>query len=495
MKLNERKAGVLMPISALPSKHGIGDFGHDAFHFVDLLKKGGYTLWQILPLNPLGYGHSPYQPFSSYAFDELYISLDLLAKKRLIEAVPPFHEHTEKVLYEEIKAYKRHFLWKAFEKEIAKNPRCLLSFMKKEPWVKDYGVFMAFKESEGLRSWDTWPEEKREWVNNKKPLRGAFLKQARFQIWLQKTLYEQWGALHEYANKKGIKIIGDIPFYVGFDSCDVWTHQNCFLLNQKTHEPEWIAGVPPDYFSETGQRWGNPIYDWDYLEKHDFDFLEERILRNAKIYDIIRLDHFRAFDTYWKIPSSCPTAIDGSWIEAPGYAFFDSLFKKKELPIIAEDLGDLRPEVLVLRDHYDFPGMNVVEFTFHDAEISGDEKKHALWNSLNSVCYLGTHDNDTILGYYNDLPEEEKELWDEAITKLELKGDTLPEKMIHYCLSKDCAYAVIALQDLLGLDSKSRINVPGIIDDVNWTWRLVSFKPLEEKIVRLGELNKEYHRR
>jgi 4-alpha-glucanotransferase len=266
-------------------------------------------------------------------------------------------------------------------------------------------------------------------------------------------------------------------------------------LDPQDRKPAFIAGVPPDYFSATGQRWGNPIYDWKHLEDTDFAFIEDRIRINAKVYDIIRLDHFRAFDTYWKIPSSCPTAIDGKWIEAPGYAFFDSLFKKQKLAIIAEDLGDLRPEVLVLRDHYDFPGMNVVEFTFHDAEISGDEKKHALWNSLNSVCYLGTHDNDTILGYYNDLPEEEKELWDKAIAKLQLKGETIPEKMIRYCLSKDCAYAVIALQDLLGLDGKARINVPGIIDDVNWTWRLVSFKPLEEKIVRLGELNKEYHRR
>lgn len=491
MQLEQRTAGVLMPVSALPNEFGVGDFGPKAYEFIDLLAQGHFHLWQILPLNSMGYGHSPYQPFSSFAFDELYISLRLLEKRGLLDAVPPFHEEQPKVLYEEIRPYKRHFLWKAFEKELEKDPSCLDSFMEKNPWVKDYGVFLTFKEEEFLASWEVWPKEKQDWILHRTPLSGERKKASLFHIWVQKTLYEQWEALHLYANKKGIKIIGDIPFYVGFDSCDVWANQDCFLLDPETKQPLWIAGVPPDYFSETGQRWGNPIYDWEHLEKTDFAFLQNRILGNAGIYDIIRLDHFRAFDTYWKIPSSCPTAIEGDWIEAPGYAFFDSLLaKRNDLSIIAEDLGDMRPEVYDLRDHYEFPGMNVIEFTFDEAELN----KKPGWNKKNMVAYLGTHDNDTMAHFLDEMEEDRKARWFQALDELGIPQGKPVERMIHYAYSRDCDIVVLSLQDILGLGGEARINVPGIIDDVNWTWRLASFAPFQEKIAHLAELNKEYHR-
>jgi 4-alpha-glucanotransferase len=316
-----RSSGLLLPVASLPGRHGIGSFNAEAYHFVDLLAAGGFKLWQILPLNPLGYGHSPYQPFSSFAFDDLYIDLDALTEEGYLEAVPPFHQDSDKILYEEVKAYKDHFLRLAYDAQMAKQPHCLEAFVLANPWVKDWAAFILYKKRNSMASWDTWPLAMQDWIKT----RPAFLKNDlydyNYEIWLQMTLYRQWDKLHSYANSKGISIIGDIPFYVGFDSCDVWANQSTFLLDQLTHQPSFIAGVPPDYFSKTGQRWGNPIYNWDLLAKTDFAFLENRILGNAKIYDIIRLDHFRAFDTYWKIPSSCPTAVDGAMDRSPRLCF------------------------------------------------------------------------------------------------------------------------------------------------------------------------------
>jgi len=487
------KSGLLLPVSVLPSRHGVGTFGQEARRFVDLLEQGGFKLWQILPLNPLGYGHSPYQPFSSFALDDLYIDLDLLTSQGLLEPVPPFHEDSPITLYEEVKVYKDHFLHLAFEAEMKRDPHCLERFIVENPWVKDWAVFIIFKKSCDMVSWDLWPLEKREWIKTRPALKKEEIYHYEYEIWLQMTLYRQWNALHEYANRRHIQIIGDVPFYVGFDSCDVWTNQSTFLLDPATRQPTFIAGVPPDYFSKTGQRWGNPIYNWDLLKTTDFAFLENRILFAAKTYDVIRLDHFRAFDTFWKIPSSCPTAVEGAWIEAPGYAFFDSILKKKpDLDIIAEDLGDLRPEVLILRDHYGFPGMNVIEFTFPDAEIY--HKPGTDWNKEHSVAYLGTHDNDTMKGFFDKLSPNEKNQWERTLKDMGFGEGSITDRLIRYALSRKAEFVLFSPQDALGLGSEGRINVPGVIDEVNWTWRLVSLKPLLDKIKRLKELNEEYSR-
>lgn len=488
-----RKSGLLLPVSALPARHGVGTFGEVAHRFVDLLSQGGFKLWQILPLNPLGYGHSPYQPFSSFAFDELYIDLDLLVGQGLLKPVPPYHEESPKVLYEEVREYKDHFLHLAYEAQMKKDPRCLETFIAANPWVKDYAVFIMFKKSCDMVSWDLWPVTKREWIKTRPALKKEDVYHYEYEIWLQMVLFAQWKDLHDYAARKHIEIIGDVPFYVGFDSCDVWTNQETFLLDPVSRQPTSIAGVPPDYFSKTGQRWGNPIYNWDLLQKSDFAFLENRVLFASKIYDVIRLDHFRAFDTYWKIPASCPTAVEGNWIEAPGYAFFDSILKKKpDLNIIAEDLGDLRPEVLSLRDHYAFPGMNVIEFTFTDAEIY--HKAGTDWNKEHSVAYLGTHDNDTMKGFFDKLSNEEKNQWERALRDMGFGEGSITDRFIRYALSRKAEYVLFSPQDVLGLGSEARINVPGVIDEINWTWRLVSLAPLLEKIDRLKELNEGYSR-
>ena len=487
----KRCAGILCPISALPSRFGIGDFGVNSYRFVDLLEEADFHLWQILPLNPLGYGHSPYQPFSSFALDELYVDLEALWKDGLIEKPVSYNEMMDRVHYEDIRIYKTPYLDKAYKTALSKDPQCLEEFISIHPWVKNWSVFMSMKRSERLAGWDHWPKDKQDKIQ--KGYEGLSKEEkfaADYEIWLQKTLYEQWFKLKSYANQKDIRIIGDLPFYVGYDSCDVYEAQDEFLLGENK-EPAWIAGVPPDYFSKTGQRWGNPIYNWERLRKEGYSLILNRIKRNASLYDILRLDHFRAFDTYWKIPASCPTAVDGSWVEAPGYEVFDKMFKEiPNVDIIAEDLGDLRKEVLTLRDHYNFPGMNVVEFTFHDAEINHDPQ----WKKENMVAYLGTHDNDTMKGYFLSLPEEEKNAWLSSLNQLGFTDGDIVDKMIAYELSLPAGYALLSLQDVLKLGSEARLNVPSVIDNINWTWRITCFDEFEKRLPSLHTLLEKYHR-
>ncbi len=471
--MKKRTAGVLLSVTALPSRHGIGDFGKTALEFIDHLDKMGFRVWQILPLNPLGYGNSPYQPYSSFAIDEQFANLDLLTEKGLLPKTPNYNADSPKVNYDGVKAFKLPYLKAAFEKDLEKNGRKAIdAFVASHPWVKDFAVFMMFKRRYPS-SWNEWPENAKTWIKDRPALSKDDEKLVLFEQWLQMVLYEQWDAIHQYARKKGIKIIGDIPFYVGYDSCDVWANQDTFLLDPETHLPSCVAGVPPDYFSAIGQRWGNPIYDWKKLQKNNFEFIINRIHLNEGLYDILRLDNFRAFDTYWEIPASCPTAVDGQWKEPPGYEFFDLLLSKyPNLEIIAEDLGDLRPEVLELRDHYNFPGMNVIEFTFEDCELAhkGD------WNRENSVAYLDTHDNDTMQSYFYLLPEASQGAWLHKLGEMGIVLGSAVDRMITYCLRKPAFLAVLSMQDILNLGVHARTNVPGTVDDRNWTWKLVDFK-------------------
>ncbi|MCQ2797889.1 MAG: 4-alpha-glucanotransferase [Bacilli bacterium] len=486
----DRKSGILMPIASLPSRFGVGAFGKETKQFIDIIKDGGFSLWQILPLNPLGYGHSPYQPFSSFALEELYIDLDDLADKGLIERVPSFNEDKTKIDYENIRIYKSKHLHDAFRAEMRRNPRCLTKFKQSHSWVEDWALFMMNKRLEGLKCWKDWKKNRKEMIGKPLPRSRTAKSRINYEIWLQMTLYRQWADIKRYANEKGIKIIGDIPFYVGYDSCDLWAEQKAFLLD-KNKDPKFIAGCPPDYFSETGQRWGNPIYDWKYIENHDFDFFFKRLLKNGEIYDIIRLDHFRAFDTYWKVPSSCPTAIDGEWIYGPGYKIFDKFFEMNTgIEIIAEDLGELRPQVYVLRDHYDFPGMNVIEFTFEDENFKGKKS----FNKENMVAYLGTHDNEPFKPFFASLKEETKAKWLKKLDELKIPEGSPCERFTHYLFSKKCNYAIISTADILALGNEARINSPGIIDDKNWCWKLKDYRDLKSAMPEMAKLNKLYNR-
>ncbi len=455
-----RQAGILFPISCLPSKSGIGDFGPEAYKLVDWLEKTGVGIWQILPLNPLGFGYSPYQTLSSYAIEPLYLSLDLLEEEGLIKQAPQ-QEATDSIDYEKVQRLKAPYYDEAFANF---KPDKKYEMFKKRTWVKKYAIFMALKKKNELRSWTEWKITAQKILNKK---------EVEFEIFLQYELFQQWFKLKSYANKRHISLMGDIPFYVGLDSADVYYHQQDFLLDPDTHQPTSVAGVPPDYFSATGQRWGNPIYNWAVLKKEHYAFWLNRLGQLAGMVNIIRIDHFRAFDTYWQIPQSCDTAIEGKWEEAPGYEFLTSLKRKyPRLQIIAEDLGLLRPEVGTLRDYFHLKGMRVVEFSFDPKHISNPNL-----DKKNSVIYTGTHDNQPLLAWYKSFNLSEQELIKEFFRQnyhLELiKG------FIHYTLSSSAQYAIIPVWDYLGLDDKARLNTPGTVGKPNWCWRLTDLASLK----------------
>lgn len=465
---NKRLGGILMPISALPSRDGVGSFGTSAYEFVDILTGMGAGIWQILPLNPLSYGNSPYQPYSSFAGDELYIDLDKLAQQKLLPKTRSAYHPADpaKVDFQAVRAYKEPWLRRAYaafcRKKELKAP--FEEFCKKD-WVYPYAVFVALKQQNGNRCWTEWPAEQRSWsVDHKydlKPLEDEI----RYRMFLQFIFYTQWMELKQYANDRGIRIMGDMPFYVGLDSLDVWAGRDNFLLDEEGH-PTSVAGVPPDYFSATGQRWGNPIYNWDKMEQDGFRFWIDRLRYNSQLYDIVRIDHFRAFDTFWKIPASCPTAIEGEWIEAPGYALMDALYAAlPDIWIVAEDLGDLRPEVLVLRDHYDLAGMYVAQFSL-PREIPA--KNHA--------AYTGTHDNDTARGWYEKLDANMRR---RVARKLRPYGEArewASHKMIRFICESAAPLAIFPLFDVLNLGSEARLNTPGTVGSPNWEWHLTGFR-------------------
>ena len=467
-----KKAGVLMPIASLPSAQGIGDFGKTSYEFVDLIVKTGFKVWQILPLNPLGYGNSPYQPYSSYAMDELYISLNMLKDEGLITNVLAKKGKKDHIYYDEVRKFKRPYLIEAFH-NFKKNKE-YTNFINNNEWVESYAKFITLKHLNNDKCWNEWKITS---------LSDKDEEKVEFEKFIQFILFKQWHKLKKYANKKGIEIMGDIPFYVGIDSNDVYDNKECFLLDEDGR-PSFIAGVPPDYFSKTGQRWGNPIYNWEYLEKTNFKFWIERLSYNATMFDIIRIDHFRAFDTYWKVEASCPTAIDGQWVEAPGYAFFDELFKQyPNINIVVEDLGDLRDEVLVLRDHYHFKGMWVTQFNF-------DPKKEIELKE-NLIIYTGTHDNQTLRSWYSHAKASFKKHTKLYFAKHKYNYELMNDNFIAYVLNSPCDLAIINCFDLLNKTDRYRINTPGTIGDPDWNPRIQNYDEYQEVIAKYRKMIKK----
>lgn len=477
----KKQAGILFPISSLPNHYGIGDFGKNAYELIDKLAEAHVHIWQILPLNPLGYGNSPYQPLSSQAGDEIYLSLDIFVEEGLLEAsdVTYFNSQLSFVAYQEVRKVKNKLYEKAFSH--FKIDDAYRHFIDLNPWVKDYALFKVFKEQNHDLTWVEWEEEYKYYNRHQSFSLVPFMRDMQYQMFLQYQFFKQWGALKKYANEHQIIIIGDMPIYVGLDSVDVWMNQESFLL-EEDGTPSFVAGVPPDYFSKFGQRWGNPIYDWDYLKDHQFAFWVERLRAALRMYDTVRIDHFRAFDTYWKIPASEPTAVIGEWIEAPGYALFDSLFKQIEhLSILAEDLGELRDEVYDLRDHYHLKGMYV--FEFHHSHTFDFDKV---------VVYSGTHDNDTLVGWYQQLDEKSLKQVDQLLKKY--KEKEVYQKAIHYCLDLKAEQVIIPVWDIMGCDANCRFNTPGQIGSPNWEWRLTSFDEFDQYLDEYKQLIIKTHR-
>ncbi len=482
-----RETGILMPVFSLPSATGAGDLGKAAYTWVDLLVKSHVDIWQILPLNPVGYGNSPYQPYSSFAGDDLYLSLERFYELGLIKALPPsFMEHAQKVDYEQVRAFREPYLREAFEN--FREDKDYLDFIQ-QPWVYLYGVFRALKAKNDNRCWNEWPEADKNWPIHRTPLDGDIEKEVRYHMFLQYMFYIQWKSLKTYANDKGIRIMGDIPFYVGIDSLDVWADRDSFLLDENGF-PVFIAGVPPDYFSATGQRWGNPIYDWDHLKAEGYKFWTNRIGYNQQMFDIIRIDHFRAFDTFWKIPAQCPTAVEGEWIEAPGYEVLDTIIREiPDVHLVAEDLGMLRPQVHTLKNHYHLKGMKILVFSL---DASGKYVSDIEPENENMIIYTGTHDNDTVMEWYHKQSRAAQRKVRRFLKSKGIKEGSTAHRLMAYVLKSTPDIAVISMPDVLGLGKDGHINTPGTVGSPNWEWHMPDFKEAQRQLPVLRRLIAKY---
>lgn len=489
-----RKCGVLMPISSLPSRFGIGGFSKEAYDFVDFLAAGGQSLWQILPLGPTGYGDSPYQSFSTFAGNPYYISLDALIEEGLLTEQEcescDYGDNPEYVNYEKIYNTRFKLLRMAFDRaNILENEEYKSFVEENKEWLKDYAMYMAIKDSKNGIAWIEWDEDIRlrkpeAMVRYEKELEDAI----NFYSYQQYLFATQWAALKAYANKKGVDIVGDIPIYVAFDSADTWANPELFQLDEE-NIPTSVAGCPPDAFSATGQLWGNPLYRWDYHEKTGFAWWIRRLAYCFKIYDMVRIDHFRGFDEYWAIPYGDPTAEFGRWEKGPGYALFDAM--KKALgnrPVIAEDLGFLTPSVLKLVKKTGYPGMKILQFAFDPREES-DYLPHNY--PKNCVVYTGTHDNDTVNGWIAALGRK-----DLAFAKKYIgvkRTSDICSSLIRTALASVADTAIIPLQDYLELGSEARINTPSTLGG-NWEWRVAADACTPELSARMLDLAQTFGR-
>ncbi|MGN0299275.1 MAG: 4-alpha-glucanotransferase [Lachnospiraceae bacterium] len=482
-KLEPRYAGILLHVSSLPSPYGIGDFGRDAYEFVDFLEKAGQTLWQVLPLGPTGYGDSPYQSFSAFAGQPLFISLDDLVKDRLLSPadlkdVP--HFSPDSVDYGWVLKFKTPLYHKAYDtfKKEQSNPNTNLPlflftafdrFCKEQAdWLDDYALFMSVKDSQNGICFLDWPSELRHPTPEKKAeLMREFVSEIQYYQFIQFLVHRQWIALKTYANEKKISIVGDIPIFVSMDSADVWAHPELFQLDEDGY-PTVVAGVPPDYFSKTGQLWGNPLYDWDYQKTTGYDWWMKRIKKQLTMFDYIRIDHFRGFEAYWAVPYKSKTAIKGKWRPGPDHDFFTALTQQlgEELPIWAEDLGIITSKVEQLRDDFNLPGMKVLQFAF--SNLKDNKILPQRFTTTNCICYTGTHDNNTTRGWYDSLSEEYK---NRIRIHMNSDGSNIAWDMIRTALSTTAKYALYPMQDLLGYGSDCRMNTPSLSSG-NWQFRV-----------------------
>ena len=488
----KRSAGTLLPISSLPSKYGIGSFGKSAREFVDFLKKAGQTYWQILPLGPTSYGDSPYQSFSSFAGNPYFIDLDELAKEGLLKRSEyqniDWGSDPSQVDYGLLYEKRYPLLRLAVKRLYQKKEEELKAFFEEEKsWLDDYALFMAIKDSLGGKALSDWPETLKK--RNHKALKEVMFQEAktiRFYKGLQYLFFTQWKALKQYANDNGVYIIGDIPIYVAEDSVEVWVDPKQFQLDEDLRPVE-IAGCPPDGFAEDGQRWGNPLYDWDFMKKDRYSWWIRRIKAQFRFYDVLRLDHFRGFAGYYAIPASESTARNGRWRQGPGYDLFKTIERKLgRLNIIVEDLGFLTEDVYELLEKCGYPGMKNMQFAFYPDNPDSEYLPHNFVK--NGVVYVGTHDNEPIMGWFE---YGEKSSTERAVEYLHLdKKEGYNWGMIRGAYAGTENLAVVQFQDYLGLGMEARINEPSTLGK-NWKWRLEKkylTDRLAAKIRHLAEL-------
>ena len=466
-----RASGILMHISSLPSEYGIGTFGREARRFVDFLEKAGQSFWQILPICPTSYGDSPYQSFSSFAGNPYFIDLKTLCKEGLLtkKECDSYDWGASAVEADFGVLYKNRYdlLKKAYTRFSKKEPDNFSEFCEKEgQWLEDYAMFMALKDAHGGDSWDKWKREYRfREPDALETVRTTFATEIYFYKMLQYLFFQQWSSLKDYANEQGIQLLGDVPIYVAYDSADVWADPGQFYLDENL-VPVEVAGCPPDAFSEDGQLWGNPLFRWDVMKQDGYRWWTNRIRAMAALYDVVRIDHFRGFDSYYAIPANADTAKNGVWREGPGMELFRRLEETLgKLNIIVEDLGFLTPSVIQMVQDSGFPGMKVLQFAFDSREES-DYIPHSYGHHC--VVYTGTHDNDTILGWMKTAPKESVAY---AKNYLNLsKEEGYHWGMMRGAWASVSDLAIVTMQDILGLGSAARMNTPSTLGN-NWKWR------------------------
>ncbi|MCX6237596.1 MAG: 4-alpha-glucanotransferase [Bacteroidia bacterium] len=489
-----RSSGILLHPTSLPGKYGIGSLGEEARKFVDWLSESGQKIWQILPLGPTDFSYSPYQCYSAFAGNSDLIDLDELVEMDLLhpeQMLPAKAFPLESIDYHSVRKFREIHLHKAFLRfrEIGGFgwDNYLQFWSENSWWLESWSLFYACRKNLKGKDWSYWAESL---VSRTEEALNLYYRTYRedveFQRFLQFLFFKQWFSLKKYANNSGIKIFGDIPLYVSYDSVDVWTNQDIFLLDKK-RKPVKVGGVPPDYFSETGQLWGNPLFDWEKLKQRDYDWWIARLHFNLQMYDLVRIDHFRGLESYWAIPYGEKTAVKGEWLEAHGDAVLKILQKQIDyLPIIAEDLGTITKEIHLLRKKYALPGMKVLQFAF----ASDAENEHLPHNyELDFVAYTGTHDNDTTVNWLKTVKGEERDHLQRYFGTTEIDH----WKMIRAILGSVVQMTIIPMQDLLGLGSSARMNTPGTIVN-NWKWKLASSEILKEHGEKLKELTALYGR-
>ena len=502
----QRASGILLHPTCLPGRFGIGDLGRSAYEFIDFLERSGQKLWQVLPLGPTGDEHSPYiMNFSAFAGNPLMISLETLAEEGLLEAdqLQPLPESGEpgysRVDFDRVIPVKYGYLKQAFDRFAQKlnkelNPEYEQFCREQAWWLDDFVLFMALLEENGGKPWSQWERS----IARREPdaleaKRQELKDSIAFQKFMQFQFFEQWRKLRAYANGKGIQIVGDVSIYVCHNSSDVWSSPETFKLDPQTLESAYIAGVPPDYFSATGQLWGNPVYDWNQIESTNFAWWIARFKATLLYVDIVRIDHFRGFEAYWEVPAGETTAINGKWVKGPDAKFFEALKAAVgSLPVMAEDLGIITPEVEELRDRFDFPGMRILQFAFGGGSDNAYLPHHYI---PNCVVYPGTHDNDTTIGWWQKAGDHEKQF----VTKY--WGYATPEDIheinwlfISAALFSVADLAILPLQDVLGLDNRARMNDPST-NAGQWRWRYTDSGLLTQEISdRLRQMTEIYSR-
>ncbi|PIP72884.1 MAG: 4-alpha-glucanotransferase [Nitrospinae bacterium CG22_combo_CG10-13_8_21_14_all_47_10] len=488
-----RCSGILLHITSLPSKYGVGDFGPSAFEFVDLLKQAHQTLWQILPINPTSFGNSPYSCTSAFAISPLFVSPELMIRDGFLEERDlevDLEFSPNRVQYTSVLDFKISLLSKSYSRFSRRMDRdeyerfCVANSY----WLEDFCLFSVLKKHFGTCSWAEWPEE----IKSRKMVAKyieRFVGLIDQEKYFQFILFRQWAELQAYCCSNDVRIFGDVALFVSHDSADVWAHPEFFKLDQALL-PVVVAGVPPDYFSETGQRWGNTVFDWDALRANDFRWWLERMKHNLTLFDLVRIDHFRGLLATWEIPASDATAENGHWQECPGIEFFSRLLKEFEsLPIVAEDLGIITQDVKDAMTRFGFPGMKLLVFAF-DGDPS--ENPYAPVNHVkNCVLYTGTHDCNTVRGWFEEeVSEEAREKLEEVLGK-KVDLNTVAEEMVALAMGSIADTLILPMQDVLGLGSDARMNCPGIAEN-NWEWRLHHWSTSDVK--KLAELTKTYKR-